>query len=109
MWIAGASTGIGAALARVMAAHGATLVLSARTESALRKVAEECEAAGSPKAHVVCLDYLEVATHAAVAAAVVKLVTRVDYFVNNAGRSQRAIVEETETGLRGRRGGCACC
>lgn len=41
IWIMGASEGIGAALARAYAARGARLVLSARSETVLRRLADE--------------------------------------------------------------------
>lgn len=45
--ITGASSGIGAALARVLAREGARLVLGARRELELRRVAEECRLLGA--------------------------------------------------------------
>ena len=42
IWITGASTGIGAELAKQLSSHGASLVLSARDETKLNAVAEEC-------------------------------------------------------------------
>lgn len=42
VWIVGASTGIGAALARSLAARGARLVLSARSRQGLAEVGRDC-------------------------------------------------------------------
>jgi len=47
VWITGASSGIGRALAIAFASKGAKLVLSARREGELHAVAEECAAAAS--------------------------------------------------------------
>ncbi|MBX6747997.1 MAG: SDR family NAD(P)-dependent oxidoreductase, partial [Acetobacteraceae bacterium] len=58
--ISGASRGLGAALARRLAAPGVRLGLLARGEAALQAVAAECEARGAG-VHVAALDVRDVA------------------------------------------------
>ena len=54
--ITGASAGIGAALARVFAAHGHALVLTARREAELERLASEIAAAGHARPQVMTAD-----------------------------------------------------
>lgn len=97
VWIVGASSGIGEALAYDLAARGARLVLSARRIDRLRSVAVECEKRGSPKAEVLQFDVLDFEHHASAAAeAVARAGGRLDVLINNAGRSQRALVEGSD-------------
>ena len=92
VWITGASSGIGAALAREWAARGANLVLSGRDEGRLAKVAAECETG-------TLLLPFDVRDEAAMQDA-----TRqawdwnggVDVFVANAGVSQRSLAADTD-------------
>jgi NAD(P)-dependent dehydrogenase (short-subunit alcohol dehydrogenase family) len=54
--VTGASRGIGAATARLLAAEGARLLLVARREEALQAAAEECRAGGAAEVDPISLD-----------------------------------------------------
>ena len=90
VWITGASSGIGAALARALAADGARLILSGRNVAALEAVAAECgEALVLP---------FETTDRAALAPAVTRALEwsgGIDLLVNNAGISQRSLAVDT--------------
>lgn len=91
VWITGASSGIGAALARAFAREGARLVLSARRTAELEQVAATCE--GAP--HVLPLDLTKPDTFAAATASVLARFGRIDVVVHNGGISQRSLVKDT--------------
>ncbi|HNJ46857.1 MAG TPA: SDR family NAD(P)-dependent oxidoreductase [Novosphingobium sp.] len=89
-WITGASSGIGAALAKALAAQGARLVLSGRNQVALEDVASQC-------GECLILPF-ETTEMAAIAPAVEKAWQwsgGIDLLVNNAGISQRSLAVET--------------
>ncbi len=91
VWITGASSGIGEALARSLSAKGARIILSARREETLRSLAATLPS----KALVLPLDITD---EAAIARAVEQAWDwqgHIDLLVNNAGISQRALVLET--------------
>lgn len=90
-WITGASSGIGAALARVLASQGARLVLSGRNTAALEDVAAQC--GGEP----LILPF-ETTDRAALPPAVEQAWNwsgGIDLLVNNAGISQRSLAVDT--------------
>lgn len=92
VWITGASAGIGEALALAFARQGARLILSARNEAALRRVATACA-----PAEVLVLP-LDLADAAALPASVQQALARfgrLDVLVNNGGVSQRSLALET--------------
>lgn len=91
VWITGASSGIGAALARAFALEGAQLVLSARRGEALSVLASTLPTS----CLVVELDLTDEASLPAAAARAAAWKGRIDVLVNNAGISQRAKVLET--------------
>lgn len=93
VWITGASSGIGAALAEELARRGGHLVLSARRTEALEAVRKRCQRPGQ---HVVVpLDLSDPAGLADAAARVQADRGTVDVLVNNGGISQFALAEET--------------
>ena len=94
IWITGASSGIGEALAYELAKRGAKLILSARSEQELSRVQAHC--VSSDKHHIVPLDLEaykgleDIATHTW------NSFGPIDILINNAGLSQRYL------GLEGR-------
>jgi short-subunit dehydrogenase len=90
VWITGASSGIGEALAVAWSREGAALVLSARNAAELERVRSACV---DPRKHrVLPLDLTD--TDAIAAAA--KEVLRVDVLVHSGGVSQRSFAAETD-------------
>ncbi len=86
--VTGASSGIGEATARAVAAKGARVLLVARRADELARVAREIEAAGGA-AHAYACDLTDVAAVDAMVGAVLAEHGGVDMLVNNAGRSIR--------------------
>ena len=82
--VSGASSGIGRATARALAAEGAKLVLAGRRRERLDAVAAECVALGA-EAHVVMGDVRDEAVCAAWVAAAVEHFGGLDGLVNAAG------------------------
>lgn len=83
-FVTGASSGLGRHFAGVLAAHGAEVVISARTGSELVPVVEEIAAAGG-RAHAVTLDVRDPASVESGVRTAVAAAGRLDILVNNAG------------------------
>jgi len=93
IWITGASSGIGAALARALATRGARLILSARTTVKLEAVRQSCSA---PDEHL-CLT-MDLADQSSIDAAwnqLQEMPREVEILINNAGMTQRDRVMDT--------------
>lgn len=95
IWITGASSGIGEALANAFAEHGAHLILSARNEQELNRVAAGCAEAGAGSVIVQPLDLSQHDTIPGIAENILKRVGKIDILVNNGGVSQRALARDT--------------
>ncbi|HTE76009.1 MAG TPA: SDR family oxidoreductase [Xanthobacteraceae bacterium] len=83
--ITGASSGIGAALARVFAAHGHELVLVARRQDRLNALADEIAAAGRSRPTVLAADLERRDAASAIAAELSSRGLEPSVVVNNAG------------------------
>lgn len=94
VWITGASSGIGEALVRAFSAEGARVVLSARRESELRRVASSC-AGPQDNLYVLPLDLDQADQFPSLARLVEKRFGRIDILLNNGGIGQRGSVVET--------------
>jgi dehydrogenase/reductase SDR family member 7B len=95
VWITGASSGIGRALALEAAALGARLVLSGRRKDALDELAIECAGRGAAAAEVLAFDLEDAAARADACERAPGLLGSVDVLILNAGMSQRATFLDT--------------
>lgn len=94
VWLTGASSGIGEALAYALAAKGATLVLSARREAELERVQASC--ARRDQHLVLPLDMQAPEAFASATEAVLNRFGGIDVLIHCAGMSQRASAVETQ-------------
>jgi short-subunit dehydrogenase len=93
VWITGASSGIGEALAIAWSGRGARVILSARKVAELERVRELCT---NPALHMVKpLDLTDGDAIRAVAADVLRDVGPIDVLVHSGGVSQRSFAAET--------------
>jgi dehydrogenase/reductase SDR family protein 7 len=93
VWITGASSGIGAQLARDLARHGAQVIISARREAELQRVADSCGDVPI-RPYVLPLDVTDYEAQEAAYKEILEEFGRVDILVLNAGRTQRSLAEK---------------
>lgn len=94
IWITGASSGIGEALAIECAKQGASLVLSARNEEKLILLKEQLT--NSERHHVVPLDLANAEQVTSIVNQYISEHGSVDILVNNGGIAQRGTARETK-------------
>ncbi|MCP4413360.1 MAG: SDR family oxidoreductase [Gammaproteobacteria bacterium] len=98
IWITGASSGIGEAVAKQFIAQGARLILSARNENKLQELKEKCITNGAKTEHVLVLplDMEKPEAFAAAHETVIRQFGQLDMLFNNAGISQRSLCKDTD-------------
>ncbi|HKD16549.1 MAG TPA: 3-oxoacyl-[acyl-carrier-protein] reductase [Thermoanaerobaculia bacterium] len=89
--VTGASRGIGEAIARRLAAEGATVLAAARTAEALAKVVGEIEAGGG-RASAIALDLADSASIDAAVKAALAAHGEISVLVNNAGVTEDNLI-----------------
>eukprot|EP00605_Chrysophyceae_sp_TOSAG23-4_P000550 GSChrysophyteH1.ASY1.ANO1.620.1 assembled CDS len=102
VWVTGASSGIGAQLARDFAVSGAHIYISARRTEQLEQIAKECENLGAKSVSVKTHDVLDHNQSMIIAESIIQEHGRIDTLVLNPGRTQRALamqasVKSTQT------------
>jgi short-subunit dehydrogenase len=94
VWITGASSGIGEALACAFHRAGAKLILSARREEELRRVQGLC--GGDPNTLILPLDVGKAEELPAKARLALEMFGGIDILVLNAGITQRSLARDTD-------------
>jgi dehydrogenase/reductase SDR family member 7B len=94
VWITGASSGIGEALAEAFHNAGAKLILSARREGELQRVQAKC--GGEPNTRILPLDLSQAQDIPHRARAGLDMFGGIDVLVLNAGISQRSLARNTD-------------
>jgi short-subunit dehydrogenase len=95
IWITGASSGIGEALAVEFRNQGADLILSARRREELERVSASLPDAAGSRCLILPMDVTDTSSMIGLVEAVKSEFGRVDVLVNNAGISQRSWTAET--------------
>ena len=95
IWITGASSGIGEALAYALAKKGARLILSARRKEELDRVKGNCVAGAQADIRVLPLDLAQPETLKLSTEAALQIFGHIDILINNGGISQRSFAKDT--------------
>jgi short-subunit dehydrogenase len=95
VWITGASSGIGEAVAKEIAKKGANLILSSRKKDTLLKVQSSLSNKENYKSHILPLDLSQPETLNDKAKEALNFFGRIDIVIHSGGISQRAMARDT--------------
>lgn len=95
IWITGASSGIGEALANELAGKNNFLILSARRTDELERVKSECLSKSHDRIRLLPLDLAEGSSIPSKVAKALAWKGHVDVLINNGGISQRGLAKDT--------------
>jgi short-subunit dehydrogenase len=95
IWLTGASSGIGEALAYELAKQKVKLILSARRKEELERVKGNCLKEAQANIRVLPLDLTHSSTLKLSTKAAIQIFGHIDILINNGGISQRSLVKDT--------------
>ncbi|MEJ7646588.1 MAG: SDR family oxidoreductase [Chryseolinea sp.] len=95
VWITGASSGIGEAVAYALSKKKVRLILSARRTAELERVKNKCVELSGQSVYILPVDLTETELLPAITSDAIKCFGHIDILVNNGGISQRSLVHET--------------
>ena len=95
IWLTGASSGIGEALAYELSRHKVKLILSARRKDELERVKGNCHPSSQGNVKILPLDLGEPTTLKLITEAATHLFGHVDILINNGGISHRSLAKDT--------------
>lgn len=95
VWLTGASSGIGEALAYELAKKGAKLILSARRKEELERVKGNCQAGSQSNIRILPIDLAQSETLKLSTQAAVQIFGHIDVVIHNGGIGQRSLIKDT--------------
>ncbi len=95
IWLTGASSGIGEALAYELSKKNVKLILSARRKDELERVKGNCDTLAQANIRILPLDLAESSTLKLITDAAIQMFGHIDILINNGGISQRSLAKLT--------------
>lgn len=96
IWLTGASSGIGEALAYELSRKKVRMILSARRKEELERVKGNCHPLAQPEIRLLPFDLAEASNLQLITEAATHLFGHIDILINNGGVSQRSLAKDTQ-------------